>query len=123
MENMADFEMNYFSGAKLTKSPSEGIKVLDNHGVQLLDQSSSEAKRLIEHSNECFAHCLSICNALELAQTGSNTCFPVTIGRRPIVEVLPSHRPEGLRDTTNFAYSTPKSQQVIQHNKIHKSPI
>ncbi|XP_030573119.1 serine/threonine-protein kinase PLK4 [Drosophila novamexicana] len=111
MENMADFEMNYFSGAKLTKSPSEGIKVLDNHGVQLLDQSSSEAKRLIEHSNECFAHCLSICNALELAQTGSNTCFPVTIGRRPIVEVLPSHRPEGLRDTTNFAYSTPKSQQ------------
>ncbi|EDW18870.1 uncharacterized protein Dmoj_GI13469 [Drosophila mojavensis] len=111
MENMADFEMSFYSGAKLTKSPSEGIKVYDASGALLSDHTSSEAKRLIEHSNECFAHCLSICNALELAQTGSNTCFPVTIGRRPIAEVLPTQRSESLRDTTNFMYSTPKSQQ------------
>ncbi|TDG42085.1 hypothetical protein AWZ03_011487 [Drosophila navojoa] len=111
MENMADFEMSFYSGAKLTKSPSEGIKVHDANGALLSDHATGEAKRLIEHSNECFAHCLSICNALELAQTGSNTCFPVTIGRRPIAEVLPAQRSESLRDTTNFMYSTPKSQQ------------
>lgn len=115
MENMADFEMSYYSGAKLTKSPSEGIKVHDANGALLSDHTSGEAKRLIEHSNECFAHCLSICNALELAQTGSNTCFPVTIGRRPIAEVLPAQRSEGLRDTSNFMYSTPKSQQVPKY--------
>ncbi|KAL7734495.1 hypothetical protein ACLKA6_010814 [Drosophila palustris] len=112
MENLADFEMNYYSGAKLTKSPSEGIKVYDAHGVLRSDHTSPDTKGLIDHSNECFAHCLSICNALELAQTGSNTCFPVTIGRRPpIAQMPPSQRSEGLRDTTNFAYSTPKSQQ------------
>lgn len=111
---MADFEMTYYSGAKLTKSPSEGIKVYDAHGALLSDQTSAETQRMIEHSNECFAHCLSICNALELAQTGSNTCFPVTIGRRPIAEVLPPQRSDSLRDTTNFAYSTPKSQQVVK---------
>lgn len=112
MENLADFEMNYYTGAKLTKSPSEGIKVYDAHGVMLSDHTNSETKELIDHSNECFAHCLSICNALELAQTGNNTCFPVTIGRRPIAQMPSHHRSEGLRDTTNFAYSTPKSQQV-----------
>ncbi|XP_034480295.1 serine/threonine-protein kinase PLK4 [Drosophila innubila] len=111
MENLADFEMNYYSGVKLTKSPSEGIKVYDAHGVLLSDHTNIETKALIDHSNECFAHCLSICNALELAQTGNNTCFPVTIGRRPIAQMPPSQRSEGLRDTTNFAYSTPKSQQ------------
>ncbi|XP_034108869.1 serine/threonine-protein kinase PLK4 [Drosophila albomicans] len=110
MENLADFEMNYYAGAKLTKSPSEGIKVYDTHGVLLSDHASNEAKSLIEHSNECFAHCLSICNALELAQTGNNTCFPVTIGRRPSAAQLPpNERSDGLKDTTNFAYSTPKS--------------
>ncbi|KAM8708019.1 hypothetical protein ACLKA7_015053 [Drosophila subpalustris] len=112
MENLADFEMNYYSGAKLTKSPSEGIKVYDAHGVLRSDHTSPDTKGLIDHSNECFAHCLSICNALELAQTGSNTCFPVTIGRRPLIaQMPPSQRSEGLRDTTNLAYSTPKSQQ------------
>lgn len=114
MENMADFEMNFYSGAKLTKSPSEGIKVYNENGMVLSDQTSSAAKGFIEHSNECFAHCLSICNALELAQTGSNTCFPVTIGRRPAPQVHSAQRSDiGLRDTTNFAYSTPKSHQVI----------
>ncbi|KAH8419639.1 hypothetical protein KR222_011625, partial [Zaprionus bogoriensis] len=112
MENMADFEMNFYLGAKLTKSPSEGIKVYNEHGLVLSDMTCPPAKGFVENSNECFAHCLSICNALELAQTGSNTCFPVTIGRRPIAQVTTGQRSDiGLRDTTNFAYSTPKSQQ------------
>lgn len=114
MENMADFEMNFYSGAKLIKSPSEGIKVYNENGLHLSDTTSPAAKGFIDHSNECFAHCLSICNALELAQTGSNICFPVTIGRRPASQVHSTQRSDiGLRDTTNFAYSTPKSQQVI----------
>ncbi|ALC44164.1 SAK [Drosophila busckii] len=111
MENMSDFEMSYYSGAKLLKSPSEGVKVYNAHGMLYTDQASPEAKRLIDHSNECFAHCLSISNALELAQTGANTCFPVTIGRRPVADAPTAQRSEGLKDTTNFAYSTPKSQQ------------
>ncbi|EDV40833.1 uncharacterized protein Dana_GF10707 [Drosophila ananassae] len=111
METMTDFEIRFYSGAKLTKSPSEGLKVHNANGMLLSDHVGSEARSMIDHGNECFTHCVSISNALEMAQTKDNSCFPVTIGRRPVTEVQPSQRLDGLRDTTNFAYSTPKSNQ------------
>lgn len=81
----------------------------------LSDYSCSESRSLIEHGNECFTHCVNISNALEVAQTKDNSCFPVTIGRRPITDVQPAQRLDGLRDTTNIAFSTPKSNQVRVH--------
>ncbi|KAH8295787.1 hypothetical protein KR018_009075 [Drosophila ironensis] len=111
METMTDFELRFYSGAKLIKSPAEGLKVYNANGMTLSDHSYPEARSLIEHGNECFTHCVSISNALEMAQTKENACFPVTIGRRPIVEAPAAQRFEGFRDTTNIAYSTPKSNQ------------
>ncbi|XP_068142581.1 serine/threonine-protein kinase PLK4 [Drosophila tropicalis] len=115
MENMIDFEMSYYSGAKYVKSsPGEELKLYNNYGMLLSDLACPEAKKLIDHGNECFTHCINICNALELAQQSAdsrNTCFPVTIGRRPLTDVPHSQRFDGLRDTTNIAYSTPKSHQ------------
>ncbi|KRK05388.1 uncharacterized protein Dyak_GE28385 [Drosophila yakuba] len=77
----------------------------------LSDHTCSESRSLIEHGNECFTHCININNALEVAQTKDNSCFPVTIGRRPVTDVQPAQRLDGLRDTTNIAFSTPKSNQ------------
>ncbi|XP_017042337.1 serine/threonine-protein kinase PLK4 [Drosophila ficusphila] len=111
METMTDFEIRFYSGAKLLKSPSEGLKVYDANGMLLSDHSCSEPRSLIEHGNECFTHCVNISNALEVAQTKDNACFPVTIGRRPIADLQPAQRLDGLRDTTNIAFSTPKSNQ------------
>ncbi|XP_016925999.3 serine/threonine-protein kinase PLK4 [Drosophila suzukii] len=111
METMTDFEIRFYSGAKLLKSASEGLKVYDANGMLLSDLSCPEPRSLIEHGNECFTHCVNISNALEVAQTKDNTCFPVTIGRRPIPDVQPAQRLDGLRDTTNIAFSTPKSNQ------------
>lgn len=111
METMTDFEIRFYSGAKLLKTPSEGLKVYDRNGMLLSDYSCSESRSLIEHGNECFTHCVNISNALEVAQTKDNSCFPVTIGRRPITDVQPAQRLDGLRDTTNIAFSTPKSNQ------------
>ncbi|XP_016959402.1 serine/threonine-protein kinase PLK4 [Drosophila biarmipes] len=111
METMTDFEIRFYSGAKLLKSTSEGLKVYDVNGMLLSDHSCPEPRSLIEHGNECFTHCVNISNALEVAQTKDNTCFPVTIGRRPITDVQPAQRLDGLRDTTNIAFSTPKSNQ------------
>ncbi|XP_017072409.1 serine/threonine-protein kinase PLK4 isoform X2 [Drosophila eugracilis] len=111
METMNDFEIRFYSGAKLLKSPSDGLKVYDANGMLLSDHSCPEPRSLIEHGNECFTHCVNISNALEIAQTKDNTCFPVTIGRRPVPDVQSAQRLDGLRDTTNFAFSTPKSNQ------------
>ncbi|KAH8258888.1 hypothetical protein KR038_012154 [Drosophila bunnanda] len=111
METMTDFEIRFYSGAKLLRSPTEGLKVYNANGMLLSNQACLEARSLIEHGNECFSHCVAVSNALEVAQTKESTCFPVTIGRRPIADVQPVQKFEGLRDTTNFAFSTPKSNQ------------
>ncbi|EDW39537.1 GL11903 [Drosophila persimilis] len=111
METMTDFEVRFYSGAKLLKSSTDGVKVFNSNGAVLSDNGCAEARNLIDHGNECFSHCVNISNALELAQTKENTCFPVTIGRRPAADMHAGQRFDGLRDTTNFAYSTPKSNQ------------
>lgn len=117
METMTDFEIRYYSGAKLLRSPTEGVKVYNANGMLLSDHACMEARSLIEHGNECFSHCAAVSNALEVAQTKDSSCFPVTIGRRPITDVQPPQKFDGLRDTTNtnFAFSTPKSNQVIRN--------
>ncbi|XP_030375215.1 serine/threonine-protein kinase PLK4 isoform X2 [Scaptodrosophila lebanonensis] len=115
MENMSDFEIYFYSGAKVLKFLSETKKVYDMYGVLLSDHSCVQAKKLINHSNECFVHCISVCNALEMTQTDVNNCFPATIGRRPVAQMLPVQNLDGLpimRDTTNFT-STPKTQCSI----------
>ncbi|KAH8373522.1 hypothetical protein KR009_012404, partial [Drosophila setifemur] len=111
METMSDFEIRFYSGAKLLKSPTEGLQVYNGNGMILSDHACLQARLLIDHGNECFTHCVSISNALEMTQTKDNTCFPVTIGRRPITDVQAAQRFDGLRDTTNIAFSTPKSNQ------------
>lgn len=114
---MQDFEVFFYSGAKVTKSGSENEpKVCDQHGRQLNNLQEYVAQALLAHYEECLRHCQSICNALEFVQVNGNCSFPVVIGRRPTTDIQ-VQREVGvgsLRDNMNCAYSTPKSQQVRQ---------
>lgn len=120
MESMEDFEACFYEGSKVTKSPSEGIKVYDKHGRQLnVDKEKQQAQPLIDHQQTCMEHCKSICQALEFAdQTGIHTCFPVVIGRRPNTELhshqITTHRRDN--SNVNMYSSTPKTQQSSSIN-------
>ncbi|TMW51573.1 hypothetical protein DOY81_003360 [Sarcophaga bullata] len=115
METLEDFEACFYNGEKVTKSPSEGLKVHDKHGRQLnLDMELDQAQALIEHQQTCFEHCRKICEILEQTeQTSNHKCFPIVIGRRPTNDLKPQHVTTHRRDVNAIALhtSTPKSQQ------------
>lgn len=121
METLEDFEACFYNGEKVTKSPSEGLKVYDKHGRQLnLEMEMSQAQPLIEHQQTCFEHCRKVCEVLELTeQTSSQTCFPIVIGRRPSTDLQPHHITTNSRSQNNvlmFSSSTPKTQQSSSIN-------
>ena len=115
METLEDFEACFYNGEKVTKSPSEGLKVQDKHGRQLnLNMELDQAQALIEHQQTCFEHCRKVCEILEQTeQTTNHSCFPIVIGRRPTNDLKPQHVTTHRRDVNAIALhsSTPKSQQ------------
>ncbi|XP_037935431.1 serine/threonine-protein kinase PLK4 isoform X2 [Teleopsis dalmanni] len=112
MESMQDFEISFYSGAKVTQSSSEDLKVFDQNGKQLFDFKNLEANQLLEHYRECLEHCKTVCNALEILNSGSNSCFPVIIGRRPSNEIKKEYiATNSTNSNIKFAFSTPKSEQ------------
>ncbi|XP_011208074.2 serine/threonine-protein kinase PLK4 [Bactrocera dorsalis] len=113
MESMDDFEVFFYNGAKVIKSPNDGVRVYDKHGRLLKDHDELTARNLLQHQEECLKHCLAICSALQLAQTSGNCCFPAVVGRRPSdVDVVQGQCiSTAMRDTTNIIYLTPTSQQ------------
>ncbi|XP_067612634.1 serine/threonine-protein kinase PLK4 [Eurosta solidaginis] len=112
MESMEDFEVFFYNGAKVTKSHTAGVLVYDKHG-RLLKDDDYATRNLLQHQEECLKHCEAICSALQLAQTNGNCCFPAVVGRRPTeMDVLQGQCiSTAMKDTTNFIYLTPKSQQ------------
>ncbi|GLV35155.1 Sak kinase [Carabus blaptoides fortunei] len=87
MENLTDFEACFYDGGKVTKSSTEGIKLIDceGHSVSLSsgEQSGnlgSTYQLLWRQTEQCFDHCLLIERTLA---TLPGTTFPVIIGRRP----------------------------------------
>ncbi|XP_036326217.1 serine/threonine-protein kinase PLK4-like isoform X2 [Rhagoletis pomonella] len=113
MESMEDFEVFFYTGAKVTKSPTQGLRVYDKHGRLLQNDEESVARNLLQHQEECLKHCQAICSALQLVQTSGNCCFPAVVGRRPSeLDVMQGQCiTTAMRDTTNLIYLTPKSQQ------------
>lgn len=118
METLEDFEACFYNGAKVTKSPSEGLKVYDKHGRQLnIDMELEQAQPLLGHQQTCFEHCRKVCEILENTEHSSSnsnhTCFPIVIGRRPTSDLKPYHVATHRRDANAIALhtSTPKSQQ------------
>ncbi|KAI8122176.1 hypothetical protein FF38_05750 [Lucilia cuprina] len=120
METLEDFEACFYSGAKVTRSPSEGTKVYDKHGRQLnLEMELSQAQPLLEHQQSCFDHCRNVCQLLELTdQTSSHSCFPLVLGRRPTTDLQPQSITTQRRDQSNVLMysSTPKTQQTSSIN-------
>uniref|UniRef100_A0A1A9WBS4 Serine/threonine-protein kinase PLK4 n=1 Tax=Glossina brevipalpis TaxID=37001 RepID=A0A1A9WBS4_9MUSC len=111
MESKEDFEVCFYSDAKVTVSRTEGLKVYDQHCRQLNPSLQPQiADPLIEHKELCYRHCLTVCEALELIEkNGSNRCFPVVIGRRPNPELRSQHSTTHNRDISNVIhFSTPK---------------
>lgn len=76
METLEDFEMMYYTGEKLTKSPVDGIQISDCH-----DESIKQA--MMQHFNQCYSHCLNIEKCLSAVESDGNECFPVVIGTKP----------------------------------------
>ncbi|XP_028894049.2 serine/threonine-protein kinase PLK4 [Zeugodacus cucurbitae] len=113
MESMDDFEVFFYNGAKVIKAPNDDMRVYDKHGRLLKEHAELTARNLLQHQEECLKHCLAICSALQLAQTSGNCCFPAVVGRRPSdMDVVQGQCiTTAMRDTTNFIYLTPKTQQ------------
>ncbi|KAI9587949.1 serine/threonine-protein kinase PLK4 [Glossina fuscipes] len=114
MESKEDFEVCFYSDAKVTQSRTEGLKVYDRHSRQINPSLQPQiADPLIEHQKLCYSHCLSVCDALELIEkNGSNRCFPVVIGRRPNPEPRSQYSSTHSRDVGNVMhFSTPKLLQ------------
>ncbi|XP_055856439.1 serine/threonine-protein kinase PLK4 [Episyrphus balteatus] len=111
MESMVDFEACFYNGAKIGKS-SNTLKFVDQNGRTLTEAANmlpTAMQCLHQHFEESLKHCHAISNALELVQGNGSLCFPAIIGRRPVHEV--TGQISSIRDNSNFAYSTPKSQQ------------
>ncbi|XP_012155666.1 serine/threonine-protein kinase PLK4 isoform X2 [Ceratitis capitata] len=125
MESMDDFEVFFYSGAKVLKTPNEGLRVYDKNGRLLQDHEDQTASNLLQHQAECLKHCQAICSALQLAQTNGNSCFPAVVGRRPSeLDVMQGQCiTTAMRDTTNLIYLTPKTQQETINFSIGSSGL
>lgn len=88
MENLTDFESCFYDGSKVTKSYTEGIKIieLDGHSVSLSSEEQITTLRsayqlLWKQTQQFLEHCLLIERTLDALP---GTTFPIIIGRRPI---------------------------------------
>lgn len=76
METLEDFEMIYYTGEKLIKSPVDGIQISDFH-------NESIKHSMMEHFNQCYSHCMNIERCLRTLESDETDCFPVVIGTKP----------------------------------------
>lgn len=116
METLQDFEILFYSGAKITKSPTD-LKIINNNGMPINDpitMLSGEVAIQHEHFQSCLQHCITLNTTLSQIADGNESCFPIIVGRRPSNEV-PSQR-SSIRDNNSYLFSTPKSQQGSAFN-------
>lgn len=116
MENLTDFESCFYDGSKVTKSNTEGIKIieLDGHSVSLSSEEQIATLRsayqlLWKQTQQFLDHCLLIERTLDALP---GTTFPVIIGRRPINL---SHGKENIQTTPqmpSFNVSTTSTASV-----------
>lgn len=105
METLEDFEVCFYSGLKINKSSTDGIKILNENGLEISENSS---KPEFDHFEESYHHCLTLEKTLSNLQT-DGVCFPVIIGRRPTI--TPTGRCGLLENNSNS--STPRTPLQI----------
>lgn len=116
METLEDFEIFFYSGAKITKTPSD-LKIVNDNGMPInepVTMLSGEIANQHEHFQICLQHCIMLNNTLSQMSVGTETCFPIIIGRRPSTEA-PGHK-NSMRENSSYMFSTPKSQQNSAYN-------
>lgn len=116
MESLEDFEIIFYSGAKMTKSPTD-LKIINDNGMPIVDpitMLSGEVASQHEHFQSCLQHCVTLNSTLSQMAAGDESCFPIIVGRRPSNEA-PSHK-SSIRDNNSYLFSTPKSQQGSAFN-------
>lgn len=116
METLEDFEILFYSGAKITKTPTD-LKIINDNGLPINDpitMLSGEVPIQHEHFQSCLQHCITLNTTLSQMAAGNESCFPIIVGRRPSNEA-PSQR-SSIRDNNSYLFSTPKSQQGSAFN-------
>lgn len=105
METLEDFEVCFYDGIKINKSSQDGIKIVNENGLELSEDSR---RPQFEHFEESYHHCLTLEKTLTNLQT-DGVCFPVIIGRRPTIH--PVGRCGVLENNSNS--STPRTPLQI----------
>lgn len=110
METLEDFEMIFYTGEKLLKSPTDGIKITDSN-------KDLTKNAIMEHFDQCYSHCVNVEKCLTGLEIEGNTCFPIVIG------VKPKNTLEGcwskLSDNNiNFSTTHNVSNQMLLYFKI-----
>lgn len=88
MENLDDFEVCFYDGVKISKSSTDGtVQMTNAAGLVISDiaeQTHGTDQMLWEHFQHCLHHCMTLEKTLQGLHTDGE-CFPVIIGRRPVV--------------------------------------
>ncbi|KXJ68237.1 hypothetical protein RP20_CCG004887 [Aedes albopictus] len=105
METLEDYEASFYSGTKIVKSPQDGVKIVDSHGITIRTTAnlSSSQNAEYQHFQQTMEHCLNIEQALSAIQTGKT--FPLIIGRRPAHAPPPSSTSSSSSTKENHIYS------------------
>lgn len=104
MEDLNDFEMNFYKGGKVLKNITNGFK---------LENAGKYGDNMLEHAEKCYCHCMQIEKTMSSMST-EFPCFPVIIGRRPTTEVQGKQPPK--ENTYNNYISS--SQTPVRPPKI-----
>ncbi|XP_026329357.1 serine/threonine-protein kinase PLK4 isoform X3 [Hyposmocoma kahamanoa] len=103
MENGTDIDMFFYSGEKVTYSPTEGLKVIDKTLKTRHNPAAvAELKYLNDHFEECYNRMKRIQGALSCIP---DECFPLIIGKRPVQAAAIVASP--LQGSVNVNFNTP----------------
>lgn len=84
MENLENFEMSFYDGAKIVRTTENQVKIFDCDGNAILNTANENdsIRSLWMHYQECFDHCRLLEQALTNVHCDGE-CFPIIVGRRP----------------------------------------
>lgn len=86
MENVENFEMSFYDGAKIIRTAENHVKINDSDGNAIAMTSVSNGDESIRalwmHYQQSFEHCRILEQALTNIQCDGER-FPIIVGRRP----------------------------------------
>lgn len=86
MENLENFEMSFYDGAKIIRTTENQVRIADCDGNAIsmtsVSNGDDSVRALWMHYQQCFEHCRLLEQALTNIQCDGE-CFPIIVGRRP----------------------------------------